>query len=175
MDIMQLYMNKPIIFKSSECVKFEPICVNCGQPTMHTFSFKPKGAILISLFTSYSIILNYFLFFRKGLVQIPFCFKCHRDHFLPAKGSIIKVLIVLVLLALFFYLMMCEYYIFAAVSIAIALIILFFMLRKDQRRSSYTLPFRVWMDSGEFFYQFNYGYYYDQLKSSSEENSLKPI
>ena len=165
-------MNGPIYIKSSERIEFEPECVNCGRSTRRTFSIDtatPAAVGWISLLIPYSMIFNYLVFMRKGLVRIPFCFRCHQEYFLPDKSTIAGVIIAVVLLVLFIYLMMLEYFIAASASVVVAFISTFSMLREDRSRSSVTMPFRAWKDSGEFYYQFHSGHYYDLLKSTLEK------
>lgn len=132
-------MCEPIYFKSSERIEFEPECVNCGRPTKRTFTIDtatPRAVSWISLLIPYSIIFNYFVYMRKGLVRIPFCFRCHREYFMPAKSTMFKVISTVVLLVLFIYLMMLEYFIAATASIIVAFLSIFSMLREDAAGAS---------------------------------------
>ena len=162
-------MNEPLYIKSKERIRFEPFCVNCGQLTKRTFhvdTATPRVVSWISILIPYSIIFNYFIFMRKGMVHIPFCSKCYRKYFFPDRRLLIAVVGAVALLGLFFYFMTLEWYFAAIVSIVAAFATLIAMFREDRRRSRVTMPFQVWRESGEFTYQFKSGYYYNLLKRS---------
>ncbi len=159
-------MNEPIYIKAKEPIQFDPRCVRCGAATKRKYSFDtatPRAVSFMTLLIPYSIILTYFMYMRKGMVFVPFCSKCWRRLFFPSKGSVVRVIIAVLSIVIGFYAMATEHYIGGTVAFATTMTSLIISLREDRGHEFDALPVRVQKTSGQIYYEFYSGYYYEKL------------